>query len=427
VTALLILCPLLHASALRLPYTTRTLDNGLQVIVHEDHRAPLFAAELRYRVGAAGDPIPGLAHLVEHLMFEGSASAPQGAYDRWLAAAGASNNAWTSHDTTAFTVVGPAEALELALFLEGDRMGWLTLDEEDLINQLAVVFSERELSLSAVGGWETPSVSAALYPAGHPYRRTVLGEPEPLSEVTIAQLADFVSRWYQPANAVLVVGGAVSAEAVFALAEQHLGIVPATSPPAQPAAAPVSLGSERRRVLYDEVAPTLEVVWPTVPRGHADEAALDMLSGILHNRLSARGRVWTENRRLSGRLVAELTHPRGGLWRLRRRLDREVASLKSTPVSVAELARVQARWRTSYVRGAEGLEERVSLLAGCALDVSEPDCIGQILSERDAVSPEEVQAAAQAYLGDGRLLLSEVPLRQRRWALRGSAEVVMPW
>lgn len=425
-TLLFLLYPL-HAAPLTLDHTEHILSNGMQLIVHEDHRAPLFAAELRYRAGAADDPIPGLAHLVEHLMFEGSASAPEAAYDRWLAEAGASNNAWTSHDATTFTVVGPTNALELTLFLESDRMGWMLLDEEDLINQLAVVFSERELSRSAVGGLVTPATSASLFPLGHPYRGTVLGEPDPLAEVSLEQIQDFVDRWYQPANAILVVGGAVSTPDVIALAEKHFSDVPVRPPPARATAPAVRLDREVRRVLYDEVDPTLLAVWPTVPRLHPDEPVLDLLADVLTSRL-ARGRLsavsWTTNRRLAGRLSVRLIHPS---WRLRRSLrvlERELSRLKREPVPEAELARLQHRWRVSYARRSEGLEERVAMLASCAMEEGAPDCIESILQAREAVTPADILAAARTYLGEGRLLLSSVPWRSRRHALPDSEEVL---
>lgn len=425
-TFLFLLSPLC-AAPLTLDHTEYILPSGMRLIVHEDHRAPLFAAELRYHVGAADDSVPGLAHLVEHLMFEGSASAPAAAYDRWLAEAGASNNAWTSHDTTAFTVVGPANALELTLFLESDRMGWMLLDEEDLINQLAVVFSERELSRSAVGGLVTPSTSAALFPSGHPYRTTVLGDPDPLAEVSLAQIQAFVDRWYQPANATLVVGGAVSAQEVIALAEKHFSDVPVSPRPQREARPPAGLDREVRRVLYDEVNPTLLAVWPTVPRLHPDEPALDLLADVLTSRL-AEGRLsavsWTANRQLAGRLSVRLSHPRWRLRRTLRALERELRRLKRAPVAVAELARLQQKWRVSYARRSEGLEERVAMLAACAVEDGPPDCIESILQAREAVTPADIQSAAQAYLGAERLLLSSVPWRRRRLALPASEEAL---
>ncbi|MFT4977953.1 MAG: zinc protease [Myxococcota bacterium] len=418
----LLLPPILLAAPLRLPHTEVTLDCGLRLIVHEDHRAPLFAAELRYHTGAADDPVPGLAHLIEHMMFEGSDAAPQGAYDRLLAAAGASNNAWTSHDTSAFTVVGPAAALELTLFLESDRMGWLTLEEEDLINQLAVVFSERELSRGAPGGLETAAVSRMLYPDSHPYRGTVLGEPETLGEVRLDTVRAALDERYQPANATLVVCGDVSTEAVIALARQYFADVPTRPPLPHPTAAPLVVDAEQRRVLFDEVEPTLLAVWPTVPRLHPDEPALDLLADALTEALSG-ARAWTENRRLGGRLSVRLSRPRGHTRRLLRHLDRAVKKLQRVPLSMEALARLQRRWRAGYVRSAEGLEERAALLSACVEETGEADCVEDILEQREALRPADIQAAAQRYLGAGRLLLSSMPERKRRLALWGSAEI----
>ncbi|MEL6349496.1 MAG: pitrilysin family protein, partial [Myxococcota bacterium] len=353
-----------------LAHESFTLDNGLRVILHPDRRSPLFSLEVRYTIGAGDEPISGIAHLFEHLMFEGSKNAPEAAYDRWLGAAGAVTNAWTDHDAMAFTVVGPAPALDLALYLEADRMADVAagLDEDALSNQLAIVFSERDLNDSAPGGRDAVALARQLYPDGHPYRRRVLGEPERLQDITLDQIDAFAQAWLQPANATLTLGGDFDPDVARGLIAARFGGVESHPLPARRDAPEVVLEGEVRSVHYDEVTPTLYLTWPTVPAGHPDEAALDMLADLLSSGESsvlgaavqtgriAEARAWTDNRRRDGRLIVQVQHPRRSMAQLLREVDHRLARFLDEGPDPTALARHQRRWRSWAVRLAEGLE-----------------------------------------------------------------------
>ena len=165
--------------SLRLPCQRFTLGNGLQVVLHEDRRSPLVALHLLVRVGSADDPAgaPGAAHLLEHMMFEGSANAPGQAYDLLLGQAGGDANAWTDRDLTAYQVLLSPGALERALYLESDRLGWLSLDPQRLAVQRSVVLEERAQLLDTPHGADALQLARALYPTGHPYHGHVMGSP----------------------------------------------------------------------------------------------------------------------------------------------------------------------------------------------------------------------------------------------------------
>jgi zinc protease len=189
-----------------------TLDNGLEVILHEDHSTPVVAVNTWYHVGS-GDERPGrtgFAHLFEHVMFMGSENVPVGSFDRWLEAAGANNNGTTSTDRTSYFEWLPSNALPLALWLDADRMGRLlpTMDQKKLDLQRDVVKNERREGVDNVPyGRAEETMLAALYPAGHPYSWDVIGSMADLSAATLDDVKGFFRTYYAPNNATLTIAG----------------------------------------------------------------------------------------------------------------------------------------------------------------------------------------------------------------------------
>lgn len=429
-------------------FTTRrfVLDNGLEVVLHEDHRAPLVASHIFYRVGASEDPPgrSGLAHLFEHLMFGGSKHAPDSAYDRLLAEVGGDNNAWTDEDYTAYHAVVPRGALGLLLFLESDRMGWLVegLSDEEIENQLLVVAGERGIGEDAPGGQDGDLIDRALYPAGHPYGRPVIGFEDELASVTRAELAEFHARWYAPANASLVLVGDFDSDAAEAEVRRWFGDLP-TRPAPPPRALPplVELSQERRVKHEDDVErSSLYVVWPTVPEGHPDEAPLDMLADLLSSGPGSRlddalyfdrrradaVSAWTTNGRVSGAFTIELQSARRDLDDLLRDLDRVLDALRRSAPAPSELERQKTRWRSWFFRAGEDLADRAEQLDTCLVTTGGPACHAQDLALHEAVTPADVSRVLERWLPKGRrLLLSVVAPEHGRRALQGSLPVAL--
>lgn len=270
-----------------------TLANGLDVIVHEDHDLPLVAVNLWYHVGSKNERPgrTGFAHLFEHLMFEGSAH-HQAGYFPPLQEAGAAVNGSTNADRTNYWEVVPRQALELALWLESDRMGWLlpALTPERFETQREVVLNERRQNYENRPYGRAPfALARALYPAGHPYRWPTIGEPDDLRAATLDEAQEFFARYYHPANASLALAGDVTVEEGFRLAEAYFGEIPA-GPPVPPVdAPPVRLERETRWVLEDRVEyGRLHLAWHT-PALFADgDADLDLLGDILANGKTSR-------------------------------------------------------------------------------------------------------------------------------------------
>ncbi len=277
---------------LSVPHTRTTLANGLTVIVHEDHRMPLAAVNVWYHVGSKNERpgLTGLAHLFEHLMFEGSEHQP-GGYFGPLQEAGGSLNGSTSTDRTNYWELVPVGALRLALWMEADRMGWLlpALTQDRLDTQRGVVLNERRQSYeNKPYGLAQFTMMAAMFPATHPYHWPTIGEPVDLEAATLDDVQGFFRRYYHPANASLVIAGDVDTNAVLREVDELYGAIPAGAivPPVV-AAAPVPV--RRRMFMEDRVElARLYIGWPSPGLFGDDDAELDLVSDLLANGRTSR-------------------------------------------------------------------------------------------------------------------------------------------
>jgi len=277
-----------------IPYTQFTLANGLNVIVHEDHSLPVASVNLWYHVGSKNEKPgrTGFAHLFEHIMFEGSSHVPEGDFDNLLEAAGGVNNGSTGNDRTNYWENIPSNALELALWLEADRMGFLleTMTQEKLDLQRDVVKNERRQGVdNQPYGRAFETVYENLYPADHPYHWPVIGSMDDLSAATLDDVKAFFRTYYAPNNASLSIAGDVSLSRVRALVGKYFADIP-SGPPIPAVQVPdASLPADRPVVLEDAVKlPRLYVAWHA-PKIFTDEdAALDVLASVLTEGKSSR-------------------------------------------------------------------------------------------------------------------------------------------
>jgi len=450
----LLLIPLALADptldALRLSPTVAVLDNGLTVIVHEDRRAPVVCTDLIYAVGASEDRPgrTGKAHFFEHLMFEGSANVPAGAYDSWLAEGGASSNAWTDLDWTAYQMQGPPGALDLSLFLESDRMGWLPhgMSDEAVENQRGVVRNERLGDETDDSSLPIYALEAALWPEAHPYHWPVVGTMDDILGMGRGELAAHFNRWYVPGNAALVIVGDVDADAAIASAREQFALVPAGEPPErmtpeEAAALAPPLTEESRRVFYEDMDDAqLYLAWRTVPEGHPDEAALDLLSEVI---AGGRGRpldealyyqeslttgvgAWSWNGRIGGELVIWATRDDQPLQELIPPIDAALERLRTEGPTEEEVARVLGRWKTQVLQGLEDTEALADALALCHVRTGDADCLADDLARYLAVTPADVQRVARTWLGPGRVVLSVLPADFAPLSVPGSEPVDAP-
>jgi zinc protease len=272
---------------MNIPFTKYTLDNGLDVLVHEDHSLPIVAVNVWYHVGSKNE-VPGrtgFAHLFEHLMFEGSQHYDRG-YFHPLQEAGAALNGSTNADRTNYWEVVPGNALDLALWMESDRMGYLlpALTEAKFSNQREVVLNERRQNYeNRPYGLAGMAIVSALYPADHPYHWLTIGGADDIRAAHIDDVRAFFQRYYHPANASLALAGDIDPEMGFLLAEEYFGEIPAGEKPARVSVpAPAPPPADVKLVLEDRVElPRVYMAWHSPALFAEGDAELDLVAEVL--------------------------------------------------------------------------------------------------------------------------------------------------
>jgi zinc protease len=276
-------------------YEKYTLSNGLEVILSEDHRLPLVSTDLWYHVGPANE-LPGhtgFAHLFEHMMFEGSKHVPGNAHIRFLEGAGASDlNGTTDFDRTDYFETLPANQLELALWLESDRMGYLPdkLDQASLTNQQDVVRNERRQSIeNSPYGIVEEGVFHLLFPKGHPYYADVMGSHADIQAAKLEDVRNFFKLYYAPNNASLAIVGDIDPAQVKQLVDKYFAPLKRGAPVPKITAVTPPITAERRAVIHDDVElPRVYMAWITSPIFKPGDADADLTSEILGGGKSSR-------------------------------------------------------------------------------------------------------------------------------------------
>ncbi|HEX4915037.1 MAG TPA: pitrilysin family protein [Vicinamibacterales bacterium] len=336
---------------MQIAYEKRTLKNGLDVIVHEDHQLPMVAVNVWYHVGSKNEQPgrTGFAHLFEHLMFEGSEHHDHG-YFPPLQRAGALLNGSTNADRTNYWEVVPTGALDLALWMESDRMGYLlpALTDKKFENQREVVLNERRQNYeNRPYGLAGIALSAAMFSPDHPYHWPTIGSADDLRAATIDDVRAFFQTYYHPANASLALAGDLEADRAFELAEEYFGDL-APGPAVTPVHAPASLKESATLLMEDRVElPRLYLSWHSPAMFAADDAELDVAADVLaHGKTSRLYKTLVYERRIATD-VSAYQHSReiGGVF--------QVACTAAAGVSLAEL---DAAVRTAVLQlGADGV------------------------------------------------------------------------
>jgi predicted Zn-dependent peptidase len=264
------------------------LGNGLEVILHEDHRTPIVTVNVWYHVGSKDEPQGknGFAHLFEHVMFQGSKHIPEDAYFRFLERTGATDvNGTTALDRTNYFETVPANRLELALWMESDRMGFLLshVDQATFESQREVVKNERRQNYeNAPYGLVFQYINERLYPASHPYHLLTIGTPKDLDAASLDDVKAFFRTWYLPNNATVVVAGDIDKAKTKALVEKYFGPIPAGTLPARNPVPDAKLTSEvRLDVAAGVELPRVYLSWLTPKMFAPGDAELDLVARVL--------------------------------------------------------------------------------------------------------------------------------------------------
>ena len=420
----------------RVGFTDERLPNGLRLIVSQDGLAPVVAVNVWYHVGSANE-VPGktgFAHLFEHLMFQGSGHVAKSEHMALVQAAGGTMNGTTFLDRTNYFETVPSHQLELALWLEADRMGTLldALNQDNLDNQRDVVKNEKRSSYDnrPYGDW-FHRLQAAVYPAGHPYSHPTIGSMADLDAASLEDVARFFRTYYAPNNAVLAVVGDVNAKQVRTWVDRYFG--PIGSNPGIPAPVDaVALGllaAEYREVVHERV-PLPRIFFgfrgPVLGDARLDavEVGAQILAGGKGSRLYRRlvrdekiaQDVWFSSIgaiRGTAMIVGQATiRPEVGPEVVERAFEEELELLGREPVTDDELARAKALIETYELEALQHVEERADRLAQYATLLDDPDMINRQLERYLAVGKDEIRAvAAELYGADHRAVLTYLPGR----------------
>jgi predicted Zn-dependent peptidase len=411
------------------------LDNGLDVILHRDPRLPLVAVSVWYDVGALHEREgrSGFAHLFEHMMFQGSPHVGEDRHFAILEAIGGSQiNGTTSFDRTNYFETVPSNALEVALWLESDRMGFLlgSLTQESLDNQIDVVKNERRQSVeSRPYGLMDELITQKLYPEPHPYHGNVIGSLEDIGAATLDDVREFFRTYYTPANATLTLAGDFAVADAKRLVERYFGPLEGRPKPERPSYEMPDFEEERVIDYAEPVGrlPKLSVVWPGPTAFSDDSAALDLLAHIISGTRSSRldRKVSFEDPLAQSVTAYFREFVAGGQFQIDivvqpgrtvdealAAVDEVLASLRETPPTEEELARAKNAQETRILFGLErlgGFGGRAEQLQTYNYFFGDPGRIGWDLQRYRDVTLEDVMRAYDAWLDEGRLVVKAVP------------------
>ncbi len=415
-----------------IPYETFTLPNGLRVVVHTDRKAPIVAVNVWYHVGSKDEPAgkTGFAHLFEHLMFQGSENYRDEFFGPFEQVGATGQNGTTNTDRTNYFQNVPTTALDMALWMESDRMGHFlgAIDQGLLDEQRGVVQNEKRQSENQPYGQAWERLSKAMYPEGHPYSWSVIGSMADLNAATLDDVRNWFRTWYGPNNAVLVLAGDIDVETAREKVTRYFGDIPPGPVTTQPKVDVAKREASTREVLPDRV-PQVRVyrAWNVAEVTDADADRLQLVSQLLGGSSTSRldrRLVHTDKLadsvssfllggQLGSRLLVFVDVKQGvEPETVERVLDEEIARLLNEGISDEELAQARTVFEASFIRGIErvgGFGGKSDVLAQCTVYTGNPGCFRDEMRTILAATPAELQATAQRWLSSGDHTLVVVP------------------
>jgi zinc protease len=432
-----------------IPYEGFVLTNGLTVIVHEDHKAPIVAINMWYHVGSKNEKPgkTGFAHLFEHLMFGGSEHAP-GSYIEAMEKVGATDlNGTTNPDRTNYFENVPTSAVDYALWMESDRMGHLlgALDQKTLDLQRGVVQNEKRQGENQPYGVTRQLLTQNTYPAGHPYSWTTIGDMADLDAASMKDVSEWFKTYYGPSNVVMVIAGDIDAKTAREKAEKYFGDIPPGPPVAHQQVWIAKMEGTHRQAVQDRVPQArIYKVWNIPEYGSADADYLDLVSDVLSSGKSSRfykrlvyedqiatdAAAFVDLREIGGQFRVQATaRPGQNLAQVEKALDEELARfLKDGPTN-EELARVKAQYEATFLRGVErigGFGGKSDRLAQSQVFRGSPDAYKVSLKRVQQATAEDLKAAANVWLSDGVYILEVRPFPDYKPAAAGADRTKAP-
>ena len=415
---------------LKIDYEKYSLPNGLQVILYHDLSIPVAAVNLWYRVGSANETNgkTGFAHLFEHMMFQGSQNIPKEGHFKFIQEAGGSLNGSTSFDRTNYYETVPANYLELALWLESDRMGFILpgLNQEKLDNQKDVVMNERRQRYENQPyglAWE--KLFSNLYSSDHPYSWPTIGWMEDLAKFELDDVKKIFKKYYSPGNASLVIGGNFDKSNAKELVEKYFGeiknidAIPEIKTPAQ-------FLNESKKIIYEDniQLPRIYIAWHTVKAFHEQDAVLDLLSDILTSSKNSRlykSLVFDKqiaqdisSFQYSGKLdgsfiISSTAKPGIVLEKIKDEITKSIEELISNGITENELIKAKNNVKSSYIFSLQKIELITDHINHYNFYLNEPDSFLFDLSRYEQVTSKQIIYAAQKFLTKCNVELNIIP------------------
>jgi len=418
-------------------YKKYVLDNGLTLIVHTDHKTPIVAVNIWYHVGSKneGPGQHGFAHLFEHLMFQGSEHW-QGEYFEPFERAGATDmNGTTNADRTNYFASVPTSALDMALWMESDRMGHFlgAIDQNLLEEQRGVVLNEKRQGENQPYGKVFDSIPPNTYPAGHPYSWSTIGSEADLNAASLEDVKDWFKTYYGPSNAVLVLAGDIEPEAAKAKVEKYFGSINPGPPVSHQKRWVAPMQGEHRQVMYDRVPQArIYKVWNIPPTGAPDttrlQIAADLLAGsknsplyktlVYDKQIATDVSAFVWDKEIGSQFIVSATaRPSVDLDAIETVLDTQMRKFVNDGPPADAVNRARARFGASFVRGVEsvgGIGGKADILAQGEIYENDPAAYKQELDILRKASPDDIRMAASRWLSDGVYVLSVEPFGERK-------------
>jgi zinc protease len=415
-----------------IPYQKFVLSNGLTVMVHEDHKAPIVAVNVWYHVGSKNEQKgkTGFAHLFEHLMFNGSEHFNQD-YFKVLEKLGATDlNGTTNSDRTNYFQNVPTPALDTVLWMESDRMGYLlgVIDQARLDEQRGVVQNEKRQGENQPYGLVYNLLTENTYPAGHPYSWTVIGSMEDLNAASLKDVQEWFKTYYGPSNATLVLAGDIDVKTAKQKVEQYFGFIPPGPPVPKHRAWIAKTQGSHRQILQDRVPQArIYKVWNVPGMGSEESDYLSLAASILGQGKTSRlykrvvydeqiatdASAFASAQEIAGQFQIRATaRPGGDLSKVEKAIDEEVQKFLASGPTAEELARVKTRFVANFLRGVErigGFGGKSDVLANGQVYAGNPEYYKVNLRNRQRATVDEVKSAANRWLSDGVFVLEVHP------------------
>jgi zinc protease len=401
-----------------IPYEKYLLPNGLTLIIHEDHSDPVVHVDVTYHVGSAREEIgrSGFAHFFEHMMFQGSDHVKDDEHFKIVSEAGGSLNGTTNTDRTNYFETLPNNQLEIALWLEADRMGFLldAVTQKKFEIQRSTVKNERGQNYdNRPYGRVSEKVAAALYAPGHPYSWPTIGYLEDLDMADVNDLKKFFLRWYGPNNATLTVAGDVKPAEVVKLAEKYFGSIRRGPEVKMPEKKPVTIDKDRYISYEDNIRfPLLQITYPTVPNRHPDEAPLDVFADILgggknsifyKNFVKAQKAVNATAQHPAFELAGQmqlrvLPFPGKTLAEMETMIREALTEFEKRGVTDDDLTRYKATFESNTINSLASVSGKASQLAAYQTYTGNPNYLKQDLDRYLKVTKEDVMRVYNKYI-----------------------------